>query len=237
MGKVFAVSDLHGQYDLWKQIQKFLQSDDVLYMLGDAADRGPDGWKIIKEALKDPRVVYIRGNHDQFLIDSWKDDWRLHNLWYYNGGYDTYEAAAADEWRDEYANLLNHTKHLVKFRNKNKQLIFLSHAGFTPHPNQPDPSEYDLIWSRAHFLRQWPKDEEMKDWYVIHGHTFCASHSAFAFVDTKLNDTYTVGRYCDGHKICIDGRCFLNHRIALLDLDTLQEIVFEDSEQESDFAD
>lgn len=237
MNKTYAAADIHGQYNLWRQIIEYLDDTDTLYILGDCGDRGPDGWKIIKEALKDPRVIYIRGNHDQFLIDSWEADWRLDGLWYYNGGYDTFEAASADQYADEYAGMLSRTKHLVEYHNTNGQTIFLSHAGFTPYPGGPEPSEYNLIWSRAHFLAQWPKKEEMKDWYVVHGHTFCASHSAFAFVDTKLNDTYTVGRYCDGHKICIDGRSFLNHRIALLDLDTLTEIVFEDEEQESEFAD
>ena len=68
MGKVFAISDLHGMYDLWKQVQETLQSDDILYMLGDAADRGPDGWKIIKEALGDPRVRYAHGH--KICIDA-----------------------------------------------------------------------------------------------------------------------------------------------------------------------
>lgn len=236
MNKTYAVADIHGQYNLWRQIIEYLDDTDTLYILGDCGDRGPDGWKIIKEALKDPRVIYIRGNHDQFLIDSWQDDWRLDGLWYYNGGYDTFEAASADQYADEYAGMLSRTRHLVEYHNTNGQTIFLSHAGFTPSPSTK-PSEQNLIWSRDHFFARWPKEEEAKDWYVVHGHTFCASRSAFAFVNTKLNDTKTVGRYCDGHKICIDGRAFLNHRIALLDLDTLTEIVFEDEEQESEFAD
>ena len=102
MNKTYAVADIHGQYNLWRQIIEYLDDTDTLYILGDCGDRGPDGWKIIKEALKDPRVIYIRGNHDQFLIDSWQDDWRLDGLWYYNGGYDTFEAASADQYADEY---------------------------------------------------------------------------------------------------------------------------------------
>ena len=76
MNKTFAVADLHGQYNLWHQIIESLDETDILYVLGDCGDRGPDGWKIIKEALADPRVVYIRGNHDQMLLDSWKTEWR-----------------------------------------------------------------------------------------------------------------------------------------------------------------
>lgn len=38
----YACSDLHGRLDLLEQIQSFLKSDDRVYFLGDAGDRGPD---------------------------------------------------------------------------------------------------------------------------------------------------------------------------------------------------
>ena len=238
MNKTYAVADLHGQYNLWRQVIEYLDDSDTLYILGDCGDRGPDGWKIIKEALKDPRVIYIRGNHDQFLIDSWQADWRLDGLWYYNGGYETFEAASADQWADEYVGMLSRTQYYAKYENTNGQTIHLSHAGFTLMQDDATPLKDDLLWDRYHIGDQcsWWPIENPND-YVVHGHTFCASRSAFAFIDTKLNKSKTVGRYCHGHKICIDGRCFLNHRIALLDLDTLTETVFYDEEQESEFAD
>ena len=84
MNKVYAISDIHGMYNLWRQVIDSLDETDTLYVLGDCGDRGPDGWKIIKEALSDPRIVYIRGNHDQMLLDSWKDEW---------SGYDYYSSS------------------------------------------------------------------------------------------------------------------------------------------------
>lgn len=227
MNNTFAVADLHGMYNLWRQVIESLDETDTLYILGDCADRGPDGWKIIKEALKDPRVIYIRGNHDQFLIDSWQADWRLDSLWYYNGGYETFEAASADQYADEYAGMLSRTRHYAKYENTNGQTIHLSHAGFTLMQDNAIPLEDDLLWDRYHTSDQcdWWPIENPND-YVVHGHTFCASRSVFAFIDTKLNKSKTVGRYCHGHKICIDGRSFLYGRCALLDLDTLTEIEF-----------
>ena len=43
----YAFTDLHGQYEFWKQIKEFCQPDDKLYFLGDAADRGSDGVRIM----------------------------------------------------------------------------------------------------------------------------------------------------------------------------------------------
>ena len=61
MGRTFALSDLHGQWGLWQQIKQFLNQDDKLYFLGDAIDRGPKGYEIMKELLCDSRVTYIMG--------------------------------------------------------------------------------------------------------------------------------------------------------------------------------
>ena len=62
----YVVTDLHGRYDLWEKIINKLQPEDTLYCLGDCADRGPDGWKIIAEAFANPQVVYLKGNHEDF---------------------------------------------------------------------------------------------------------------------------------------------------------------------------
>lgn len=88
--RTLAFSDLHGQYKLWKQIENFIQPEDKVFCLGDCADRGPEGWQIIKEVLATPNITYLRGNHEQFIIDE--DFW----LWTYNGGTSTIDAAESD---------------------------------------------------------------------------------------------------------------------------------------------
>ena len=37
----YAISDLHGRMDLFRQVKEFLQPEDVVYVLGDCGDRGP----------------------------------------------------------------------------------------------------------------------------------------------------------------------------------------------------
>ena len=69
MNKVYACSDLHGMYRLWEQIRDYCDETDKIIFLGDAADRGKDGRKIIQELLADKRVTYIKGYHeDMFAI-------------------------------------------------------------------------------------------------------------------------------------------------------------------------
>lgn len=230
---VYACADLHGMYNLWKQIKNHLKPDDKLFILGDCGDRGLDGWKIIKEALADPRVVYIRGNHDEMLLKSWRNEWDGNSFfhWMYNGGHETFEDLIIDEKHEIYLKQLSKTKLYYCYKNINGQKIHLSHAGFSLHENDELPPNEDLLWDRDHIddhCDWWP--EENPNDYVVHGHTGCVSsifeRSSYAFDDIDFNKSRTMCRYAHGHKICIDGRCFIRNQIALLDLDSLEETVF-----------
>lgn len=231
MNKVYAVADLHGMYTLWRNVLKELDDTDTLYILGDCGDRGPRGWDIIKEALADPRIIYIRGNHDQMLLDSWYSEWMDNGIWFWNGGYVTFEAILDDNGPDIYLHELAKTKLYHSYQNTQGQIIHLSHAGFTPPIHQEKfPSNQMLLWDREHFRDNWPDNKENE--YVIHGHSYCSSKSAFGLIPIELNNSKTVGRYCDGHKICIDGRSFVYNKCALLDLDTLKEKIIESDAKE-----
>ena len=68
----YVITDLHGRYDLWRKIMDKITPEDTLYVLGDCADRGPDGWSIITEAFEHPQVIYLKGNHDAIIsMDIW----------------------------------------------------------------------------------------------------------------------------------------------------------------------
>lgn len=230
MNKTFCIADLHGMYNLWRQVIESLDETDTLYVLGDCGDRGPDGWKIIKEALADPRVVYIRGNHDEMLLEAWRSDWRDTYRWLVNGGYETYNDVLMDANYEIYLIQLAKSKLYHCYENKEGQRIHLSHAGFTLTQNDEIPDKEELLWGREHINDHcvWWSEENPND-YIVHGHTYCAS-GRFDRVAKELNETRTVGRYCGGHKICIDGRSFMYNKIAMLDLDTLKETVFEIAE-------
>jgi serine/threonine protein phosphatase 1 len=232
MGKTYAVADFHGMRDLWNRVKFHLNPDDTLYVLGDATDRGASGWAILKDMLKDSRVIYLRGNHDQMILDCWRSDWCDNYIWFYNGGYQTYEDILSDEKHEIYLIELAKSKLYHCYVNKEGQRIHLSHAGFTLMEDGELPTKKELLWDREHIddhCDWWP-DENPTD-YVVHGHTGCVSNvfkaRSATSDDTIFNDSKTVCRYAHGHKICIDGRSFHSKKIALLDLDTLQETIFE----------
>lgn len=225
MNKVYACADLHGMLPLWRQIQEFCDESDTIYVLGDAADRGPDSWETLKEILRDPRVKYVKGNHDVMMLDSWKSDWQDSYLWLVNGGQVTMDQMLRDPDYEKYLREL--TKQPIKrvYERADGSKVHLTHAGFTILRNDFYPDDEDLIWDREHWFDSCD-DENSNDWIVC-GHTPILSSTmkhASLWAPMDFNNTYTVAR--SGHKICIDGGCFATGRIALLDLDTFEEKVF-----------
>lgn len=244
---IYASSDWHGQGELGMAILDWLKPDDKLYFLGDAADRGPDGIKLMMALLKDKRVTYLKGNHEQFMINSLlkgEDNW----LWMVNGGLATEEVYAQLNYED--ATWLIHKLDKLPLTAEvrtQKGLILMEHAGRTVGVSD---YRHDPLWDRDHFYEAWSDDPKDKDTYMVHGHTpvqYLIFETGFIDLDPEkakelkqsiveeaeayYGDSPYVWRpdivkYCGGHKIDIDLGAFQSGRIAVLDLDTLEPIYF-----------
>ena len=71
MHDIFFFTDIHGTYDLYRAIMDYCQEQDPEAMIifgGDACDRGPDGYKIMKELLDNSQVIYLKGNHEDMFV-------------------------------------------------------------------------------------------------------------------------------------------------------------------------
>ncbi len=246
---VYALSDLHGMYELWEKIKKFLQPEDTLYFLGDAADRGPDGYKIMKELLADDRVIYLKGNHEDFFVKG-INEYLIYgdmnyDLWTFdNGGWDTFLEAIEDTPTilQSVHNRIFKLPFFSIYQNENNQLIYLSHAGYYVE-ELFEATEKDLLWNRTHFRSPWPNKEEYKHAFLVHGHTptpFLKQElvSIANFYDKEPNFVNNDGAifYCDGHKIDIDCGAFATSATVLLDLDTFETFSFKASDMTEEQA-
>lgn len=95
----YVVSDLHGQYGIFRQGLKAidLKDDDMLYVIGDVIDRGDDGIKILEYIRRHKNMDLLLGNHEHMMINSVDPDGGEEcagidtELWIYlNGGLNTY---------------------------------------------------------------------------------------------------------------------------------------------------
>lgn len=60
-------------YDLYRAIMDYCNEQDPEAMIifgGDACDRGKDGYKIMRELLNNPRIVYLKGNHEDMFVKA-----------------------------------------------------------------------------------------------------------------------------------------------------------------------
>lgn len=73
MHDIFYFTDVHGNYPLFRAAMDFCMKEDeectIIYG-GDACDRGTSGYKIMKELLDNPQVIYIKGNHEDMFADA-----------------------------------------------------------------------------------------------------------------------------------------------------------------------
>lgn len=244
MGRAYAFSDIHGNYNLFKQIQNYIKDTDHVVCLGDCCDRGPDGIRIIQEILKDSRFTYVMGNHEKMLLDAIeagrrngvfsmnnfdKNDIEILN---YNGQLATlqeYQKLSEEEQYNFYKLLYSQETYFVKYRTIEGKELWLCHAGVDPiqHINS-GVNEKLVLWDRKHIKRtKW--HNELQNVYIIHGHT--PVQALYYYNKNIDNETHNeIVRYCEGHKIDIDLCTPSSKRVALLDLNTLEAIYFEENE-------
>ena len=181
---VYAFSDTHGAYWVWEQIKSITKPRDRIYFLGDATDRGPDGWRIMKELLDDPRVIYLKGNHEDLMAKALKnynsknqDDWSWSHeieLWYFNGGRPTHiqflEDNIPEEEKIRYLNHISNLPFCAIYPNEKGQDVLLCHAGCENMDASESWEEKDFLWNRDHYLFNDTWEGGM-DEVIVHGHT------------------------------------------------------------------
>lgn len=236
----YVCSDFHGFYSLYEQISQFIKPEDRVIFLGDAADRGPNGWKTIKAILDDPQWVYVMGNHDLMFVKSVMGPNFIENekLHYRNGGYSTHMAYIDDteENRKDYIQRLSESPYEITYVNENDQMIYMSHSGLVKNEWVADE---DLVWDRSHFRSKVSNDIDV----IVHGHTIIPylieklTDYNYWYDDPEPKPWSSPGHaywYSNDRKVDIDNCTITTGACVLLDLDTWEEHSFfvDESEQE-----
>ncbi|MBR1453348.1 MAG: metallophosphoesterase, partial [Lachnospiraceae bacterium] len=62
----YVMSDIHGQYDAFiKMLKKIkLKDSDILYVIGDVIDRGPNSIKTLLYIMEKDNIYLLAGNHE-----------------------------------------------------------------------------------------------------------------------------------------------------------------------------
>ena len=218
--KHYVATDLHGDCYMYDQMMSYLEGldeDFILYFLGDAADRGRDGYFIINYLLNDKRVVYLKGNHEdlfvraareyvQMALDTGVDKAKFIKFFDYN--------VAQVMEMDATMKLYKLNDGLITFRdwieqgcpmtliNRLDKLPLraswgkydMCHAGCSLEEWE-DVNEEAMLWDRTHFTKPWKRSR-----ILIHGHT-----PIKYLPGTK---DWRIKSYANGHKYDLDTACW-----------------------------
>ena len=235
---VYAVSDIHGQYEKFMDIleQIDLKETDTLYVLGDVIDRGPEPMKVFFEMMKHENIIPLIGNHELMGVGCMK---RLHEgklhydgfpamhedlslfEWLHNGADPTIETFMALS-EDDRERILSYMYEFRPFEeiNVGGRDFVLVHAGlggFSPDKELPDYSLMELVWERPDFAGKYYDDRT-----VILGHT--PTQYLHMFMKPGSDLTVVPGRIFHGRNLVnIDCGAGRGDNLAAIRLDDMKE--------------
>ena len=232
----YVISDLHGRYDKYRALLKKLNfgENDNLYFLGDALDRGPNGFKILLDMANRPNVFAIMGNHEAMAIEALPVLIRMRKgntanltrkevgaagLWIQNGGATSFKDFMSLSKEDR-QKVWDYMKSLPLYREievGGREFLLLHGGlkGYSPDRQLDDYARDDIVWHRPR-----PVSAYYPDRCVIVGHTPVQLMYEKAGVQETEAKIFRGKGYID-----IDCGCvFKDGRLGCLCLDTMEEI-------------
>ncbi len=178
--RLIAVGDIHGQFDMLQELMgKIDPTDkDFFVFIGDYIDRGRKSREVVDYLInfkKEYKSVFLRGNHEDMLLDHLGLDKEAIYGSYYerNGGEFTalsYGGAGStiDDLEhlipEEHLEFIKDTK--IFFETENYYFV---HAGLMPGVPFDEQSRETLLWIRHQFI-YYPSADGL-DKIVVFGHT------------------------------------------------------------------
>jgi serine/threonine protein phosphatase 1 len=211
----YCISDIHGCYEEFMELLgriAFNPETDVLYVLGDAMDRGDRPIDCLNYIRETKNVQYILGNHDEMMLEYLIDEEEYPD-WKYNGMKNTYaqfQALSVSEQKEIVKFL--YTRELYAKLTVNGKRFFLSHAGLNSAKKLSAQTRHDFVWSRGEFFLS----AGLKGYIHVFGHTptyairnsFDPSKNCAVWFDETHRD-----------KVCIDCGCVNGGALAALRLE------------------
>ena len=191
--RTFVIGDIHGAFKALKMCLEKSNFDydlDTLICLGDIGDRSPDIIECIDEILKIKNLIYIRGNHDQWLLD-WFSGENAESMWLCQGGQVTMDAYVRNE-----SKINEHWKFLKKSRLyfiDDENRIFV-HGGFDPKIPIEENDRNDFLWNRTFIKREnLCRIGEYKEIFVGHTNIWNISEVPMRYTNIWFMDTGAGG--------------------------------------------
>jgi serine/threonine protein phosphatase 1 len=161
--KRFVIGDIHGAHKALLQCferSNFNYEEDELISLGDVADGWNEVPEVFDELLKVKKLIYIIGNHDEWLR-KWFKFGQTPAIWTRQGGQATIDAynriletkdiSSYVKWRRRHEKLLDKAKsfyHVIEVEENIAWRKLFVHGGFNWQYPIESQDLHDLMWDR-----------------------------------------------------------------------------------------
>jgi serine/threonine protein phosphatase 1 len=207
--RILAIGDIHGCLTALTTLLDAVapKPDDLLIMLGDYTDRGPDSRQVLDLLLQlhaTGRLIALRGNHDMMMLEARYDE-EERRLWMLCGGKQTLESygmkVVESYWGDLREIPASHWRFLEEIcvDYYETSTHFFVHANAYPDIPLNEQPLYMLHWEKI-----GPTFPHLSGKIMVCGHT-------------KQNDGTVLNR---GHMVCIDTGAYADGWLTCLDVTT-----------------
>ncbi len=180
--RVYVVGDLHGCVREPEMLLNTLENeekltqDDLVVFLGDYIDRGPDT-KATVDLMVDfknrfPKSRFLKGNHEDMLLDFLGFGGNLGQAFLYNGGLETIQSYGISVFAPPSEMVGSMPTEHFKFYCELESILVIDdficvHAGLNPLRDLAAQNDSDVLWIRDEFLNNVHSFKKT----VIFGHT------------------------------------------------------------------
>ena len=232
----YVISDIHGHYyEYLKMLEEIGFSDsDMLYVLGDVIDRGPNPVKVLLDLMNRPNVCCIAGNHEAMFCECMKlllreiteesiadiDEESIEKLanWKENGSLTTIGEfyKLPEKERRKIAEYVSDFEMYEEVHTATGDFL-LVHAGLGNFEQDKEIWEYELnelVWERPDYEKKYYEEK-----HIVSGHT------PTLFIEENPRKGFI---YKANNNIVIDCGCGLpGGRLGCLRLDDMKEFYVE----------
>jgi serine/threonine protein phosphatase 1 len=221
--RVFAIGDVHGRFDLFRQLINQLARQNAtrppantqMVLLGNIVDHGPDAARMVQGCMRitaaNDSLVVLKGNHEDMMAEALSGNLAVYSHWLDLGGRETLLSwgvdasvasglatienlsAAAQTVGDDVIEWLTN----LPLHHRYGPYLFV-HAGIRPGIALDDQEPDDLMWIQDDFLNS----QVPHGFIIVHGHSATEDGPVF-----RLN------------RIGIDTGAFKTGRLTALGID------------------
>lgn len=165
--RVYVVGDLHGCADETLVLLEYLEKregltdNDVVIFVGDYIDRGPSSRGVVDLMLsfkaKFPKTRFLKGNHEDMLLDFLGFGGRMGEAFLYNGGLETIQSYGISVFASPDQMVKAFPPEHFQFYNTLESMIKVEghicvHAGVNPLRAITAQNDADIFWIRDDFI-------------------------------------------------------------------------------------